>query len=171
MRLPFSQFSEFLRRRRADALWLKASPPVHSPAGALTVVGLLAGDANRHDLTGICGRNQWRLLFADNPCAAKKAVNELRAPVMLCDRDLVGDEWRTTLTDLAASPHRACVILVSAVVDSYLWYEVVRFGGFDVLSKPLREDEVVRTLRLAWSYWETGRSGVGIARPGDRVSE
>jgi FixJ family two-component response regulator len=42
------------------------------------------------------------------------------------------------------------------VVDTYLWNEVVRTGGFDVLSKPLREDDVVRAVRLAFSYWNSG---------------
>jgi hypothetical protein len=41
------------------------------------------------------------------------------------------------------------------VVDTYLWNEVVSKGGFDVLSKPLREDDVVRAVRLAWSYWNS----------------
>ncbi len=169
MRSPFERFSDFLHRKRGVAPWLKASPAVQSPAGTLTVVGLMGGDANRPVLSGICSRNQWRLLFADTLEEARKALNEVRAPVMLCDRDLAGDEWRATVTDLAASPHRACVILVSAVVNSYLWYEVVRIGGFDVLSKPLREEEVVRTLRLAWSYWNSANNL--IRRSGDREIE
>jgi hypothetical protein len=60
-----------------------------------------------------------------------------------------------TVEDLASSPHRACVILVSGVLDAYLWDEVVRTGGYDVLYKPLREDDVVRSVRLAWSYWNS----------------
>ena len=80
-------------------------------------------------------------------------MDRLRAPVILCDRDLPGNGWRGMVEGLASSPHRACVILVSAVVDTYLWNEVVRTGGFDVLSKPIRDDDVARAVRLAWSYW------------------
>jgi len=53
---------------------------------------------------------------------------------------------------LALSSHRACVILVSGVVDAYLWDEVVRKGGFDLLPKPLRKEGVIRTVRLARSH-------------------
>jgi FixJ family two-component response regulator len=112
-------------------------------------------------------------------------LHKVKAPVVLYDRDLPGKGWRGTVEDLASSPHRACIILVSGVADAYLWNEVVRTGGFDVLSKPLREDEVVRAVRLASSYWNNakyreigrtrnnGRSGGlsgdrGIGRPGEQ---
>ena len=44
-------------------------------------------------------------------------------------------------------------MLVSRVMDGYLWNEVVCNGGYDVLAKPLREDEVCRVVKLARSYW------------------
>jgi len=56
---------------------------------------------------------------------------------------------------LSSSRHRPCVLLVSRVVDDYLWNEVVRRGGYDVLSKPLREEEVARAIKLAWAYWNS----------------
>ena len=86
---------------------------------------------------------------------ARTVLDKVKVPVILCDRDLPGNGWRATVEDLASSPQRTCIILVSGVVDNYLWNEVVRTGGFDVLSKPLREEEVVRAVRLAWSYWNS----------------
>ena len=126
----------------------------------LAIIGLVTGDEDRRLLTGICRRNCWHLLFADTPEQARSALDKVKAPVILCDRDLPGKGWRETVGDLASSSHRACVILVSGVVDTYLWDEVVRTGGYDVLSKPLREDDVVRVVRLAWTYWNsaTGRA-------------
>jgi hypothetical protein len=44
----------------------------------------------------------------------------LQAPVILCDRDLPGKGWRETVEELAAFPAHACVILLSAVLDTYL---------------------------------------------------
>jgi len=40
-------------------------------------------------------------------------------------------------------------------VDDYLWNEVVRRGGYDVLSKPLREEDLMRAIKLAWAYWNS----------------
>ena len=121
--------------------------------GRLTVVALIPGDADRHELLGVCGRNGWNLLFAGTLAEALTVQDKVGAPVILCDRDLPGNGWRSTVERLASSPHHACVILVSAVADTYLWNEVVRTGGFDILSKPFREEDVARTVRLAWSYW------------------
>jgi FixJ family two-component response regulator len=47
------------------------------------------------------------------------------------------------------------VILVSGVRDDYLWQEVIRRGGYDVLPKPLRADSVARIVKLALSYWKS----------------
>lgn len=162
--------------------WQWPFPAVRASLGRLTVMGLISGDADRRALAGICNRNGWNLIFAGTREEARAALDKLRVPVILCDRDLPGNGWRATVEGLASSPHRACVILVSAVVDTYLWNEVVRTGGFDVLSKPLREDDVARVVRLAWSYWntatkasenlESGRSGSSqIGRSEDRMDE
>ena len=69
------------------------------------------------------------------------------------DTDLVaGLDWRDVLATLAASRPDCSVILTSPVNDEYLWEEVVRRGGYDVLAKPLQEDQTVRAVNLAWSY-------------------
>ncbi len=150
----FSRLAEFLHRKDGSATW--PSPPADcSSPGPLAVIGLVTSDADRRVLAGICSQSGWPLVFADTPEEARVARDKLKAPVILCDRDLPGIGWRQTVEVLASSPHRACVILVSGVVDTYLWDEVVRTGGYDVLPKPLREDEVVRAVRLAWSYWNS----------------
>jgi DNA-binding NtrC family response regulator len=124
---------------------------------AITVIGLAFTDKDRGVLAEVCSRKQWNVLFADTCDQARAALDQVKAPVILCDRDLPGDEWRDVVQVLASFPHRACVILISRVVDDYLWNEVVQRGGYDVLIKPLREEDVARAVRLAWSYWNTAR--------------
>lgn len=46
-------------------------------------------------------------------------------------------------------------MLASKVIDDYLWNELVSCGGYEVMGKPLREDEVSRAVRMAWSYWSS----------------
>ncbi len=190
MRSPFARAADYLRRKKAGPAWQWSLPVDSRPLGRLNVIALISGDADRRELTGICSRKGWNLLFVGTLEEARTALEKVRAPVVLCDRDLPGNGWRSTVEGLASSPHRACIILVSAVADSYLWNEVVRTGGFDVLSKPFREDDVARAVRLAWSYWNraakpsgdqeiassdgksSGRQKTGdreIGRPGDPV--
>ena len=120
----------------------------------IAVIGLVTSGEDRQLLAGICRRNR-HLFFAETCEEARAAMDKLKASVIFCDRDIPGKGWRETVEKLASSPYRACIILVSGVVDTYLWNEVVRMGGYDVLSKPLREADVVRAVRLAWSYWNS----------------
>jgi len=161
MRSPFARVADYLRRKKAGPAWQWSLPADSRPLGRLNVIALISGDADRRELTGICSRNGWNVLFVGTLEEARTVLEKVRAPVVLCDRDLPGSGWRSTVEGLASSPHRACIILVSAVADSYLWNEVVRTGGFDVLSKPFREDDVARAVRLAWSYWNTAAKPSG----------
>jgi hypothetical protein len=53
-----------------------------------------------------------------------------------------------------ASPE-TCIMLISKVVDDNLWNDLVSNGGYEVLRKPLREEDVLRAVKMAWSYWST----------------
>jgi len=157
----FARVADFLRRKNGSTTWPSLSPAGRSSLAPINVIGLVTSNEDRRLLTEMCSRNRWHLLFTDTCEEARIALHKLKAPVILCDRDLPGRGWRETVEDLASSSHRACIILVSEVVDAYLWNEVVRTGGYDVLSKPLREDEVVRAVRLA-SYWNSATRTAAI---------
>jgi len=156
----FARVVEFLRGKNGSATWPLSSLASRSSRGPNTVVGLVTSSEDRRLLSGICSRNGWNLILQDTCEEARIALHRLKSPVVLCDRDLPGQRWRETVEELASSPHRACIILVSGVVDTYLWNEVARTGGFDVLSKPLREEDVVRAVRLALSYMNRAQDRV-----------
>jgi DNA-binding NtrC family response regulator len=126
-----------------------------SVAVRIALVALMVGDEDRKLLAEISARNQWSVHFTDTCGDAWVVLNQLKAPVILCDRDLPSTEWRDVVQMMASSAHSACAILLSRVVDDYLWNEVISKGGYDVLAKPLREDDVVRSVRLALSYWNS----------------
>ena len=129
--------------------------PKHRPRETrVAVVALLMEEQDRTLLNGICRSHDWIVHFAETCEGAAQAANELEAAIILCDRDLPGTEWRDAVQVLAASPHSACVILISRVLDEYLRNEVGSKNGYDVLAKPLREDELVRSIKLAWAYWK-----------------
>lgn len=74
------------------------------------------------------------------------------SPVVLCDRNLPGFNWRDTLEILTSVASPSAVILMSAVVDEYLWDEVIQNRGFDVIAKPFRQEELIETIRFALFY-------------------
>lgn len=134
-----------------------AVPTDEGSSAPLVIVALVLDERDREILASVAARNQWVLKFADTCGQAWSGLNRLKAPIILCDRRLPGVDWRDMVYMMASSSHRACAILLSNVADDYLWNEVNRVGGFDVLSAPLREDDLVRSVRMAWRYWNTAR--------------
>jgi DNA-binding NtrC family response regulator len=123
----------------------------------ITIVALVVSDHDREVLTCIANREPVDIHFAESHVDAWEAMNRLNSPVILYDRDWPNADWRTTVQALASSPHRCCVILASRVADDYLWQELIRCGGHDLLAKPFRADDVGRALKLALSYWKNAR--------------
>jgi len=118
------------------------------------ILGLMADELDCGLLRASAAHHQWEITFATGYGEAYRLQGKVQAPVVLCDRDL-GPDWWTMVEGLASCSGRACVLLVSKVADDYLWNEVVRRGGYDVLSKPLHQDELERAVRLAWIYWSS----------------
>jgi DNA-binding NtrC family response regulator len=143
----------FLKARKVSQDLQQDQPP--KPLSALVIVALIVGEHDRALLTKVAVPRGIDVRFTDSCSEAWTIANQLEAPVILCDRDLPGTEWRDVMQILASAHQHPSVILTSRVVDDYLWQEVIRNGGYDVLPKPLREDEVVRSVRLAWSYWSS----------------
>jgi DNA-binding NtrC family response regulator len=121
----------------------------------VTLLCVLAEDQDCSLMTDLCKRNQWEVFFATTREEAERVLQKLQPQIILFDRDMAGLDWRELVTYFAAASPRACIMLVSKVFDDYLWNELVSNGGYEVLGKPLREDEVSRAVRMAWSYWSS----------------
>lgn len=158
----FKQIIGFVRREKREAVlqggaaqesgMFSSSAPAGS--GPITILGLLSREQDRGLLEDLCRRNGWELVFANTCDEARADLNRLRPQIVLCDRDLPGEDWKDAVQTLASASDRACIILVSKAADDYLWNEVVHCGGYEVLSKPLREDKVIRAVKLASAFWE-----------------
>jgi len=148
--------------KRVQAGRRGAVPCTKSDARAATprisIVALVVSDHDREILNCISNREPVDIHFAESHVDAWEAMNRLNSPVILYDRDWPNADWRTTVQALASSPHRGCVILASRVADDYLWQELIRCGGYDLVAKPFRADDVARALKLALSYWKSARA-------------
>ena len=120
----------------------------------LSIVALVVSEHDRSVLNRVAGQQQWDLLIVESCAEAWAVMNQSIAPIVLYDRNWPATEWRTVVQKLASSPHRACVVLTSGVVDDRLRQELTRWGGYEILVKPLREESVTRVIKLAFSYWQ-----------------
>jgi DNA-binding response OmpR family regulator len=109
------------------------------------------GHALACPLMPIFQQHGWHLSPAETLEDGLKAIRATRAPIVILDRDPAGTDWRPTVRRLASEPNRPCVILASHVVDDYLLEEVIQHGGYDVIAKPFREEEVKHAIEFAWS--------------------
>jgi len=129
-----------------------------------TIVSILLDEQDRSLITKVCEGNQWDVFFANSGDEARQVAEKIKPPIILLDRDMADGDWRHALSAFASASSEACIILISRVADDYLWNEVVCNGGYDVLSKPLREQDVLRAVRLAWFYWNSIRQDATIPR-------
>ena len=119
----------------------------------ITILSLLADTEDRCLIDDLSSKYSWDVFFAKGWREAYGLTDQIKPAIILFDRDVAGADWRHVVSALASTSTAACVLLVSRVADDYLWNEVVSNGGYDVVPKPLREDDLVRVVRLAWSYW------------------
>jgi DNA-binding response OmpR family regulator len=70
--------------------------------------------------------------------------------VIVCDCHLSDGSWRDILSYVAELTEPAVVIVASRAAGEDLRAEVRALGGFDVLSKPFRAEEVGRVIMAAW---------------------
>jgi FixJ family two-component response regulator len=107
--------------------------------------------ADLEELAPILQGTPWELTDAshvEDPLASLKAA---AVPILLFDRDTAGASWQVTMQRLVKSRRGACVVLLSNVSDQYLWEEVVQNGGFDLLARPFRREQVLSTLMFAYA--------------------
>ena len=101
-------------------------------------------------LESIAAKEKWMLFQAHTKDQAYDLVRRNRIPIVICDRDIEGEDWRTIVAGFASLA--VCTLLASEVADEYLWREVVHNKGFEILTKPFDPEIVIRTIRFAWTF-------------------
>lgn len=107
------------------------------------------------ELKAILHGTPWEVTDAshlDDPTAALRGA---AIPIVLFDRDAAGPCWQASIQRLIKCRRGICVLLLSSVADQYLWDEVVHHGGFDLLTRPFRKDQVRSTLMFAYAHCKT----------------
>ena len=93
----------------------------------------------------------WKLTIAESTEDAIQLLGGEPLPLVICDRDLPDEDWRHAMAKIAGRRDVLCVVLASAVVDDYLWDEVITQRGYDVVNKPFEADQLRRAATFAWS--------------------
>jgi DNA-binding response OmpR family regulator len=135
-------------------------------AEPLAILAVTRDPEEWKSLEGIAGKENWLLFWAHNANRAYELIRRFKIQLVICDRDLDGEDWRSIVAGFANLYPPVCTLLASAVADEYHWREVVHNKGFDILIKPFDPNAVVRTARLA--LW--GRSSACGGLPARRTN-
>jgi DNA-binding NtrC family response regulator len=97
----------------------------------------------------------WRLSIVEN--CADGTVRQKRdpAPVVFCDRDLIGCDWRKVVAQFSKSEVHPYVILLTRSSDTDLWDELIQNGGSDILRLSADRDLVLSAVEAGWLHWRS----------------
>ena len=149
----FLMFKRLFRLHRHGADGARAArAPVFDEPDQVSLLAITRGAEEKAALERIAGELHWKLSIAESSAEAIQLLGEEPLPLVICDRDLPGEDWRTTVAQIAGRRDVLCVELASSVVDDYLWNEVIQQRGYDVVSKPFEADQLRRAVTFAWSW-------------------
>ena len=117
--------------------------PKPSPIPVLLATGC-KGDPD--SLEAILKGTPWALIKTASRTEAMRLLRQTTASIVLCDRDLQDRPWQQTMLALLSVRRNTCFILLSSVEESSLRNEVVHRGGFDILIRPFRKEQVLSML-------------------------
>lgn len=100
----------------------------------------------------LCPTSQWKLQSCSNLDSGISFLKAHRAPLVICEGNLGAVTWREFWIQAATLPDPPFLIVTSRLADEHLWAEALNLGAYDVLAKPFRSEEVVRTLSQAWLH-------------------
>lgn len=131
---------------------------VERPAADIRLLAVTQDAEEWRRLREIADTSNWLLLWARSCDAAVELIQRDSISLVICDRDVPGEDWRAVVRRIASLQPPVCVLLASSVCDEYLWKEVAQHGGFDVVAKPFDPDRVARAVKLAssWRGWSHG---------------
>lgn len=132
-------------------------PEQHLEEAIVPVLAITTDDKDRRLLSEFAASGRWDLTLVGSVQEALSMLKNSQPVVVLCARELVCVDWRQAFDHVTAVKPKCALILISSTYDDGLWDQVVQQGGYDVLKTPLRQDQTISAVNLAWLYARSGR--------------
>jgi DNA-binding NtrC family response regulator len=121
--------------------------------GALRIQIILASNraADREVLEDSFTGSPWRVAAASSMREVLQLLLHATTPIVICDTQFEKLPWQIVLRVLQRQRRRVSVILLADKGSAELTSELIQRGGFDLLSRPLRREEIFPTLVAAYA--------------------
>ena len=101
------------------------------------------------------GASCWTVLSATTLDEALELAGRHEVTVVIAERRLGDGCWKAMWEKLTGTGTPPMLVVTSRDADNHLWGEVLNLGGYDVLAKPLDEEEVERVVSGAQRRWQS----------------
>lgn len=129
-----------------------ARPRRHAPA--ITDVMTVTSDPKVHaHMEGLFHRFGWSVALVSSGAAAVAFAKNNLAAVALCSEDLPDGTWKDVARAFHARPYSPVLIVIGE--DKSILSQVTQMGGFDVLTQPFNQTDVLWAVASAWHAWMT----------------
>ena len=142
------QATQILDTTADRTAWLTRhmGPAAVDPSSLMIV---LAAEEDRRSIEAIVAPCQWKVYRAGSCEEAIRFARYTHPRVLLCDDELPDGNWRRIWKALSIGPLPPLLVVASRNADERLWSQVLNAGGFDLLAKPFRTQEVVWAIHCA----------------------
>jgi DNA-binding NtrC family response regulator len=132
---------------------------------SISILVVSSNEEDRAHLKAILSLAKWRIHEAKSHGEMWKILQDHCIPIILYDRDVTDGGWEDALEEISVFDEFSPLLIVTARhPDDVFWADVLNRGGYDVLAKPFRKDEVLSVTSLAVFYWkEKSTSDTGPA--------
>jgi DNA-binding NtrC family response regulator len=151
-----AQSSVLLNLERSGRRYLAMRQPIEVAADSgntVTVLSVTPYEEDQFCLQNIISHSTWKLYRADRLQCALAVLREHEVGVILSENHLPPHSWTDMLDVIHHLEDAPEVIVTSRLADDRLWAEALNLGAYDVLAKPFNQDEVLRSVSLAWLNW------------------
>jgi DNA-binding NtrC family response regulator len=123
----------------------------HKPSAGADILSIGSNPTLPVYLSGLFQKFGWTVRRSANLEKAGELLADNGVAVVICEKALPDAAWQDALGAVNALPDPPMFVLLGD--DKTLLDEVLALGGFDVLTRPLREAEVIWTVASAWHEW------------------
>jgi DNA-binding response OmpR family regulator len=134
------------------------------PDKIVTVLEVSPDQRDHASLNQIFRHSNWKIYSSESCSEAIQLLRKRTIPVVMCDCELPDGSWKDILDQATKSDNPPAIIVTSRLADDRLWAEVLSLGGYNVLPKPFKTDEVFREVGLAWLSWKSKQVAQRAAR-------
>jgi DNA-binding NtrC family response regulator len=91
----------------------------------------------------------WSVRRARTCTEALAFLKRSECNVVVCEKELPDGGWHDLIAGMSRLKSSPPVVVMSGSADESMWAEVLRNGGFDLISKPLESRELKRIMPSA----------------------